>query len=73
MCFYVSSVTNAMRGKAVLEQNRICSYISRSTDDTIKNGCGYCLLVTSDFEKAEALLRSVGIRIRGSKQMNDAL
>jgi hypothetical protein len=62
-----------MRGKAVLEQNNIRSFISRSTDETIQNGCGYCLMVSSDFSRAESLLRSVGIRIRGTKKMNDAL
>ena len=71
LCFYVSSITNAMRGKAILEQNNIRAFISRSTDETIQNGCGYCLFVSSDFEQAERLLRSIGIRIRGQK-MNDA-
>ena len=68
-----SSVTNAMRGKSVLEQNNIRAIISRSTDETVQNGCGYCLFVSSDFKKAESLLQSAGIRIRGKKQMNDAL
>lgn len=72
LCFYVSSITNAMRGKELLEKNRIRAYISRSIDENTKNGCGYCIYVSSDFEKAQNLLRSSGIRIRGTKQMNDA-
>ncbi|MDD3832896.1 MAG: DUF3343 domain-containing protein [Oscillospiraceae bacterium] len=71
LCFYVSSITNAMRGKSILEQNGIRAFITRSSDETVKNGCGYCLLVTSDYELAERLLRSTGMRIRDKQIKND--
>ncbi|MDD3693397.1 MAG: DUF3343 domain-containing protein [Oscillospiraceae bacterium] len=71
LCFYVSSITNAMRGKSILEQNNIRAFINRSHDECINNGCGYCIIVTSDFEKAERLLRSIGIRIRDQKYADD--
>jgi len=72
LCFYVSSITNAMRGKEILEKNGIRAHISRLADENIKNGCGYCVFVYSDFDEAEEILRSSGIRIRGTKKMNDA-
>lgn len=72
LCFYVSSITNAMRGKAVLERNGIRAFVSRSRDDCIKNGCGYCVTVMGDFDKAQELLRSVGIRIREQKYSDDS-
>lgn len=71
MCFYVSSVTNAIRGKELLDKNGIRAHISRLADENIKNGCGYCIFVSSDYERAESLLRSCGIRIRGARKMND--
>lgn len=71
LCFYVSSITNAMRAKAILEQNGIRAFINRSYDDCVKNGCGYCVIVKCHFEKAERLMRSVGIRIRDQKYTDD--
>jgi hypothetical protein len=71
MCFYVSSVTNAIRGKELLDKNGIRAHISRLADENIKNGCGYCIFVSSDCERAESILRSSGIRIRGARKMND--
>lgn len=46
MCFYVSSVTNAIRGKELLDKNGIRAHISRLADENIKNGCGYCIFVS---------------------------
>lgn len=63
--FQVSSVTAAMRGKAILERNGIKSYMSRTIQNDGKNGCGYNLMVNDQAEKAEELLRSSEIRIRG--------
>lgn len=65
MYFNVSSVTNAMRGKKLLEQNGIHGYINRTVDEEGSNGCGYSLLVSGDVERAEKLLTGAGIRIRG--------
>ena len=42
---YVSSVTNAMRGKAVLERQGFLVYMQRSSGTKETDGCGYQLLV----------------------------
>ena len=57
-----------MRGKSILERNGIRAFVSRTVDDNGNNGCGYSVIVTADFERAERLLRSAGIRIRGSAE-----
>ena len=67
LCFYVSSVTTAMRGKTVLEKNGLRAYVTRSTDETVRNGCGYCVIATTGTDQAERLLRAAGIRIRAVK------
>ena len=63
--FNVSSITNAMRGKNLLERNGIHGYINRTVDEEGNNGCGHSLLVSGDTAKAESLLRASGIRITG--------
>lgn len=65
MYFNVSSVTNAMRGKKLLEKYGIHGYINRTVDEEGSNGCGYSLLVSGDVALAEKLLTGAGIRIRG--------
>ncbi len=61
----VRSITNAMRGKAILERRGFAVYIQRAfkTDDT--NGCGYSLLVNGNGEQARRILESAGLRIGG--------
>ena len=70
--FNVSSVTNAMRGKTLLEHNGIRAYVGRTIDADGNNGCGYSITVPegTGAERAERLLKSAGIRIR-SKQWTD--
>lgn len=60
----VSSVTNAMRGKSVLERNGITAHIQRAADARDNNGCGYRLLVGSDEEHARSILSNAGIALR---------
>ena len=38
--FNVSSVTNAMKGKAILERNGLHAYVSRALDETGKRPAG---------------------------------
>ncbi len=66
--FNVSSVTNAMRGKSLLERNGIRAYVGRSIDASGSNGCGYRITVAGDAERAERLLTSAGIRIRSRQE-----
>ena len=68
--FYVSSITNAMRGKSILERSGIRSSINRSTDDKIKNGCGYIIMVFNNGDAAERILSSSGIRIRSIQRID---
>ena len=68
--FNVSSVTNAMRGKSLLEHNGIRAYVGRTIDANGNNGCGYSITVDKEGNRAERLLVSSGIRIR-SKQWED--
>lgn len=65
MIFNVSSVTNAMRGKDMLEHNGIRAFVSRTIDENGNNGCGYSIMVEHEADRAEQLLLSAGIRIRG--------
>ncbi len=66
--FNVSSVTNAMRGKSLLEHNGIRAYVGRTVDANGNNGCGYSITVSSEPERAERLLTSAGIHIRSKQQ-----
>ena len=69
--FNVSSVTNAMRGKSLLEHNGIRAYVGRTIDANGNNGCGYSITVSTEPEKAERLLTSAGIHIRSKQQQED--
>ena len=60
----VSSVTNAMRGKSLLERHGISVHIQRAVDAGDNNGCGYRLLVRNDADRARAILKKVGIAVR---------
>jgi len=63
--FNVGSVTNAMRGKALLEKNEVSATVGRAIDGDGNTGCGYTLTVYTDHDKAAKLLQMAGIRIRG--------
>lgn len=60
---YVSSVTNAMRGKRFLERQGHTVYMQRSSQIAENNGCGYSLLVNGNGAKAVEQLRRAGIRV----------
>lgn len=60
---YVSSVTNAMRGKRLLERQGYTVYMQRAAHVTEDSGCGYSLLVGGNGVKAADQLRRAGIRI----------
>lgn len=59
---YVSSVTNAMRGKRLLENQGYTVHIQRSSHVTEDAGCGYSLLVRGG-DRAAQLLQRAGIRV----------
>ena len=60
---HVGSVTNAMRGKHLLEEQGILSYLHRASHPATGDGCGYSLLVTDGVKRAEQILRQRGIRV----------
>ncbi len=59
---YVSSVTNAMRGKRMLEKQGYAVQMQRAANVTEDAGCGYSLLVRGGAQAAEQLRRA-GIRV----------
>ncbi len=60
---HVGSITNAMRGKHLLEEHGIRAYLHRSTRPADNDGCGYHLLVSESPGRAEGILRKAGVRI----------
>lgn len=67
---HVGSITNAMRGRRLLEEQGIRAYLHRASRPADGDGCGYSLLVTADAKRAEQILRSSGVRVI---QISDAL
>ncbi len=64
---YVSSVTNAMRGKATLERQGFSVYMQRSSHVQKTDGCGYQLLVKGDAARALDVLTRAKIRVLRSE------
>ncbi len=60
---HVGSITNAMRGRRLLEEQGIRAYLHRSTRPAENDGCGYHLLVTEAPGRAESILRKAGVRV----------
>lgn len=59
----VGSVTNAMRGRELLQKNGIPAFLGRA-DARGREGCGYTLTVTGDVSRAAGILAAAGIRVR---------
>ncbi len=60
---HVGSITNAMRGKQLLEKQGVRAYLHRSVAGQVQEGCGYSLLVSSDLRQAREILHSGGVRV----------
>ncbi len=60
---HVGSITNAMRGKNLLEAEGIRAFMHRTSQPGNEDGCGYRLLVTGDVIRAEKILRNRGVRV----------
>ena len=67
---HVGSITNAMRGRRLLEEQGIRAYLHRASHPAEGDGCGYSLLITRDNAKAVRLLQDKGVRI---VRISDAL
>lgn len=61
----VSSITYAMKGKALLQKHGFQAYITRLPQKKEGAGCGYCIYVSRNTDIAEEILRSKGIRTLG--------
>lgn len=60
---FVSSVTNALRGKTALERQGYTAHMQRASRAFDTDGCGYSLLVRGNAEGAEAVLKRAGVRV----------
>lgn len=60
---YVGSITNAMRGKKLLEEQGIRSFLHRASPSAEGDGCGYSLLITTSVERAVSVLEKRGVRV----------
>ena len=60
---HVGSITNAMRGKALLEEQGIRAYLHRTSHPADGDGCGYSLLVTDSVNSAVQILQKRGVRV----------
>ncbi len=60
---HVGSITNAMRGKKILENNGIRSHIHRASNPAEGDGCGYSLLVVNADARVGRLLADAGVRV----------
>ena len=60
---HVGSVTNAMRGKRLLEEQGMRAFLHRSSLPSDGDGCGYSLLVTGSVHAAVQILQKQGVRI----------
>ncbi len=67
---HVGSITNAMRGKKLLEMQGIRSFVHRASNPPQGDGCGYSLLVTEKGGQAAKLLQKNGVRV---VRISDAL
>lgn len=67
---HVGSITNAMRGKKMLEARGIRPFLHKSSNPEKGDGCGYSLLVSGDVGQAKAILQQGGVTVR---RVSDAL
>ena len=60
---HVGSVTNAMRGKRLLEEQGVRAYLHRTSHPLDGDGCGYSLLVSDGVNSAVQILQKRGVRV----------
>jgi hypothetical protein len=59
----LTSVTYALRGQKLLEQQGIRSQVKKMVKSTKVQGCGYGLEIMGEGERAVQILQDAGIRI----------
>ena len=68
----VSSITYAMKGRDLLFQHGIKSYVERTPHSNENAGCGYSIYVPNRTDEAEAILTRAGIRVLGRTEREGA-
>ncbi len=61
---HVGSITNAMRGKRLLEAAGMRTFLQKSANPPAGDGCGYSLLVTDSVDRAVGILQKNGVKVR---------
>lgn len=61
--FYVSTMTQALRGRDFLSRVGIRAFVSRNTDIHAGAGCGFSIAVMDNGEKAAQILQKQHIQI----------
>lgn len=59
----VRSVTSAMKGQKLLEQNGISAYVERNTAPNSRQGCGYGLKSAATWPPPPGILSAAGIKV----------
>ncbi|WP_242846263.1 MULTISPECIES: putative Se/S carrier-like protein [Eubacteriales] len=69
----VSSITYAMKGRDILFQHGIKSYVERMPHNTGSVGCGYSIYVPNRTDEAEQILIQSGIHVNGRVEREGAI
>ena len=67
----VSSITYAMKGRDLLFQHGIKSYVERTPHGNENAGCGSSIYVPSRTDEAQEILTQAGIRVLGRAERED--
>ncbi|MBC8584177.1 putative Se/S carrier-like protein [Youxingia wuxianensis] len=59
----VRSITNAMRGQKLLENQGVTAYIVRNSDVSGRYGCGFGIKIDAPVDRAVDILADEGIRV----------
>lgn len=70
--FYMPTMTQAIRGRAVLASVGVRAFVGRNTDMYAGSGCGYVLQVPSDDGNAAGILMKNGVRITRTEKVDEA-
>ena len=62
----LNTITNALRAQEILRRNGFQAPLTRLPKNIVGRGCGYCLLVSRDPERAVKVLHDAGIKLYGT-------
>lgn len=67
----LSSMTEALRGKNILQKHRIYSNVQRISGNNLKSGCSYGLVIPRYFDRALEILSNYNIHPVGRASGDD--